>query len=137
MMNNTINNEINDMMHFLEEQLPNWQEATADMLLDALSKSDNQQIKETAEFVKVSKKSPEMKMVLDFAISMIRNNPIPIRERIYDEGMDGIYEMHQHFIDKYGNNQNEKRIASTQNCFWWLIYRIPGKIELIKKRLIY
>ena len=132
-----LTDEINDMTHFLAEQLPNWQEATSDMLLDALSDSDNQQIKETAKFIKVSKKSQGMKMVLDFALSMIRNNPIPIRECIYDEGMEGIFEMRQHFIDKYSNNRNEKIIARTQNCFWQLIYSIPRKSELINIKLIY
>lgn len=79
MANYTLNNEINEMKRFMTEQLPNWENATADMLLEALSKSDNQQIKETAEYIKASKKSPEMMRLLDFAFFMIRNNPIPIK----------------------------------------------------------
>ncbi len=80
----TLNYEINEMKRFITEQLPNWKNATADILLEVLSKSDNQQIKETAEYIKASKKSPEMIRLLDFAFSMIRNNPTLIRESIYD-----------------------------------------------------
>lgn len=95
MANYTLNNEINEMKRFMTEQLPNWENATADVLLEALSKSDNQQIKETAEYIKASKKSPEMMRLLDFALSMIRNNPTPIRESIYDTATDGIRELTQ------------------------------------------
>lgn len=99
MANYTLNNEINEMKRFMTEQLPNWENATADMLLEALSKSDNQQIKETAEYIKASKKSPEMMRLLDFAFFMIRNNPTPIKESIYDTATDGIRELNQHRID--------------------------------------
>ena len=130
MANYTLNNEINEMKRFMTEQLPNWENATADVLLEALSKSDNQQIKETAEYIKASKKSPEMMRLLDFALSMIRNNPTPIRESIYDTATDGIRELNQHRIDKYSSNQNEKNRADATNWLWWLFYRIPGKAEL-------
>lgn len=137
-MTNYISNfDINEMKRFLTEQLPNWEDTTADILLDAFSKSDNQQVKETAELIKVSKKSQEILMVLDFALSMIRKKPTPIRENIYDEGMNGIFNLRQHFIDKYGTSQEEKNSASAFNWFLWLIYRIPGKEELRRKMLIY
>ena len=134
MANYTLNNEINEMKRFMTEQLPNWENATADVLLEALSKSDNQQIKETAEYIKAFKKSPEMMRLLDFALSMIRNNPTPIRESIYDTATDGI---RQHRIDKYSTNQNEKNRADSTNWLCWLFYRIPGKEELKRKMLLY
>lgn len=137
MANYTFNNEINEMKRFMTEQLPNWENATADVLLEALSKSDNQQIKETAEYIKASKKSPEMMRLLDFALSMIRNNPTPIRESIYDTATDGIRELNQHRIDKYSSNQNEKNRADATNWLWWLFYRIPGKAELKKRHLMF
>ena len=105
-------------------------------LLEALSKSDNQQIKETAEYIKAFKKSPEMMRLLDFALSMIRNNPTPIRESIYDTATDGIRELNQHRIDKYSSNQNEKNRADATNWLWWLFYRIPGKAELKRRGLM-
>ena len=137
MANYTFNNEINEMKRFMTEQLPNWENATADMLLEALSKSDNQQIKETAEYIKASKKSPEMMRLLDFALSMIRNNPTPIRESIYNTATDGIRELNQHRIDKYSSNQNEKNRADATNWLWWLFYRIPGKAELKRRHLMF
>ena len=60
MANNTINDEINEMKRYFSEQLPNWEKATAEMLLTALT-----------------------------------------------------------------------------NWLCWLFYRIPGKVELKKRRLIY
>ena len=133
MANYTLNNEINEMKRFMTEQLPNWENATADVLLEALSKSDNQQIKETAEYIK----TPEMMRLLDFALSMIRNNPTPIRESIYDTATDGIRELNQHRIDKYSSNQNEKNRADATNWLWWLFYRIPGKAELKRRHLMF
>ena len=137
MANYSLNSEINEMKRFKTEQLPNWENATADVLLEALSKSDNQQIKETAEYIKASKKSPEMMRLLDFALSMIRNNPTPIRESIYDTATDGIRELNQHRIDKYSSNQNEKNRADAINWLWWLFYRIPGKAELKRRHLMF
>ena len=81
MANYTINDEISEMRRYFSEQLPNWEKATAEMLLTALTNCDNQQVKESAELIKLSSKSEEMMMLLDFALSMIRNNPTPIRER--------------------------------------------------------
>ena len=120
MTNNTINDEINEMKRYFSEQLPNWEKATAEMLLTALTNCDNQQIKESVEL-----------------INMIRNNPTPIRESIYDTATDGIRELNQHRIDKYSTNQNEKNRADSTNWLCWLFYRIPGKVELKKRRLIY
>ena len=137
MANYTLNNEINEMKRFMTEQLPNWENATADILLEVLSKSDNQQIKETAECIKASKKSPEMIRLLDFALSMIKNNPTPIRESIYDTATDGIRELNQYRIDKYSSNQDEKNYAYTNNWLWWLFYRIPEKVELKRRGLMY
>ena len=137
MANYTINDEINEMRQYLSKQLPNWEKATAETLLTALSNCDNQQVKESVELIKISSKSQEMMILLDFALSMIRNNPTPIRESIYDTATDGIRELNQHRIDKYRTNQNEKNRADSTNWLCWLFYRIPGKVELKKRRLIY
>ena len=137
MTNNTINDEINEMRQYLSKQLPNWEKATAETLLTALSNCDNQQVKESAELIKLSSKSEEMMRLLDFALSMIRNNPTPIRESIYDTATDGIRELNQHRIDKYSTNQNEKNRADSTNWLCWLFYRIPGKEELKRKMLLY
>ena len=137
MANNTINDEINEMKRYFSEQLPNWEKATAEMLLTALTNCDNQQIKESVELIKISSKSQEMMILLDFALSMIRNNPPPIRESIYDTATDGIRELNQHRIDKYSTNQNEKNRADSTNWLCWLFYRIPGKEELKRKMLLY
>ena len=107
------------------------------MLLTALTNCDNQQVKESVELIKISSKSQEMMILLDFALSMIRNNPTPIRESIYDAATDGIRELNQHRIDKYSTNQNEKNRADSTNWLCWLFYRIPGKEELKRKMLLY
>ena len=120
MTNNTINDEINEMRQYLSKQLPNWEKATAETLLTALSNCDNQQVKESAELIKLSSKSEEMMMLLDFVLSMIRNNPTPIRESIYDTATDRIRELNQHRIDKYRTNQNEKNRADSTNWLCWL-----------------
>ena len=137
MTNYTINNEINEMRRFFSKQLPNWEKATAEMLLTALANCDNQQVKESAELIKISSKSEEMMILLDFALSMIRNEPIPIRESIYDTATDGIRELNQYRIDKYSSNQNEKNRADATNWLWWLLYRIPGKTELKRRGLMF
>ena len=137
MANNTINDEINEMKRYFSEQLPNWEKATAEMLLTALTNCDNQQIKESVELIKISSKSQEMMILLDFALSMIRNEPIAIRESIYDTGTDGIRELNQHLIDKYGASQEAKKSAAANNWLWWLFYRIPGKEELKRRGLMF
>ena len=137
MANNTINDEINEMRQYLSKQLPNWEKATAETLLTALSNCDNQQIKESVELIKISSKSQEMMILLDFALSMIRNNPTPIRESIYDTGTNGIRELNQHLIDKYGASQEAKKSTAANNWLWWLFYRIPGKEELKRRGLMF
>lgn len=130
-------NEINEMKQILSEQLPDWEKATAEMLLTALSHSDNKFLKETAEWIKMSSKSEEMVILLDFALSMMRNNPIPIRESIYDTATDGIRKLNQHRIGKYSSNQDEENHSDANNWLWWLFCRIPGKAELKRIGLMY
>ena len=54
MTNNISNFDIIEMKRFLSEQLTNWEQATANMLLTALSHSDNEQVNESAELIKIS-----------------------------------------------------------------------------------
>ena len=137
MANYTINDETSEMKRYFSEQLPNWEKATAEMLLTTLSDCDNQQVKESAELIKISSKSEEMMTLLDFALSMIRNKPISIRGSIYDTGTDGIRELNQHLIDKYGACQEAKKSTEANNWLWWLFNRIPGKVELKRRGLIF
>ena len=58
-MANYIISNINEMKQFLSEQLPEWEKTTAETLLTTLSHSDNQLVKETAEWIKVSSQSEE------------------------------------------------------------------------------
>lgn len=136
-MANYIISDINEMKQFLSEQLPEWGKTTAETLLTTLSHSDNQLVKETAEWIKVSSKSGEMVILLDFALSMMRNDPFPIRESIYDTATDGIRELNQHRIGKYSSNQGEKNYADANNWLWWLFCRIPEKSELKRIGLMY
>lgn len=137
MANYTINDEISEMRRYFSEQLPNWEKATAEMLLTALTNCDNQQVKESVALIKISSKSQEMMILLDFALSMIRNNPTPIRESIYDTATDGIRELNQHRIDKYRTNQNEKKPRRLHQLALLAILQNTIKVELKKRRLIY
>jgi len=126
-----------DIREELKEKLPNGIETTAELLLDCMSKSKNEQQRDTAAFIKASKKMPEMKMVFDFAMSSLQNDVIPIRESIYDIGIDGIKELNDHLADKYGNDDNMKFQTKASNFINWLILKLPAKEEMKKYGLIY
>ena len=121
----------------LKEQLPNGLETTADLLLDYMSKSKDEQQRDTAAFFKASKKMPEMIMVFDFAMSLLQYDVIPIHKSIYDTGIDGIKELNDHWADKYGINESHKGNAKAYNFFNWLVLRLPAKEDMKKFGLIY
>ena len=80
----------------VKKQLPYGLETTADLLLEFMSRSKDEQQRDTAAFIKASKNMPEMVMVFDFAMSLLQHDVIPIRESIYDTGINGIKELNDH-----------------------------------------
>lgn len=121
----------------LKEQLPNGLETTADLLLDYMSKSKDEQQRDTAAFFKASKKMPEMIMVFDFAMSLLQHDVIPIREAIYDTGLNGIKELNDYLVDKYGKDDSMKVNAKADNVINWVTLKLPAKEEMIRLGLIY
>ncbi|MBR1400516.1 MAG: hypothetical protein IJ562_02865 [Prevotella sp.] len=134
------NPHISQVLYIKEEvkkQLPSGLETTADLLLEFMSKSNDEQLRDSASFIKTSKKMPEMMIVFDFAMSLLQHDITPIRESIYDTGIDGIKELNDYLTDKYGQDGNMKNNAKTYNFFNWVVLRLPAKEEMKKFRLIY
>ena len=71
------------------------------------------------------------------AMSLLQQEVVPIREIIYDTGLDGIKELKDHLADKYGKDNNMKVNAKASNFINWLILKLPLKNELKHYRLIY
>lgn len=136
-MNNPYNTQATLIREIIEKHLPYGLETTADMLLEFLSKSDDEQLKDMAAFMKASKKLHEMKTLFNFAMSLLQYEVVPIREIIYDTGLDGIKELKDHLADKYGNDDNMKANAKADNFINWLMLKLPAKEEMIRKGLIY
>ena len=57
MTNLTYNRYVTEMRQLLLEHLSDWDNASAEMLLTAISQSENQLVKETANMIKISNKS--------------------------------------------------------------------------------
>lgn len=114
----------------VNKQLPDGLDTTADMLLEFMSKSNDEQLRDTAVFIKASKKSEEIGMVFNFAISLLQHDVTPIREAIYDTGIDGIKELKDHLTEKYGKDENVKANAKAFNFINWLILKLPAKEEI-------
>ena len=115
------------MKDYLSQNLPNGLETTADILLECLSKSSNGYLKDIAEFLKLSDKLDEIKMLFDFAMADVAGNILHIREKIYDTGLDGILELRNHLADKYDINEREKRNHVAFNILNWFILRTTAK----------
>lgn len=136
-MTNPYISQIFSIKEEVKKRLPYGLETTADLMLEFMSKSEDEQQRDTAAFIKASKKMPEMIMVFDFAMSLLKHDVIPIRESIYDTGIDGIKESNDHWADKYGIDENHKGNAKAYNFFNWLVLRLPAKEEMKKYGLIY
>ena len=89
-MNNPYNTQATPIREVIEKQLPYGLETTADMLLEFMSKSDDEHLRDIATFMKASKKLHEMKALFNFARSLLQQEIVPIQETIYDTGLDGI-----------------------------------------------
>ena len=63
----------------VKELLPNGLETTADMLLGVMSKSKDEQLRDTAAFIKASKKSEEIGMVFNFTMPKKYMEECPIK----------------------------------------------------------
>ena len=121
----------------VKKQLPYGLETTGNVMLEFMSKSKDKQQRDTAAFIKASKKLPEMVMVFDFAMSLLQHDVNPIRESIYDTGIDGIKELNDHWVEKYGIDENHKGNAKAYNFFNCVILRLPAKEEMKKLGSIY
>lgn len=114
--------------------MPNGLETTANMMLDFMSNSEDEQQKDIAAYIKISTKKDEIKALFDFSMSLLHTDVIPIRESIYDTGLDGVKELNENMIDKYGYDDKNAKAA---NFFCWLILKLPAKEEMKRLRLIY
>ncbi|MBQ3631625.1 MAG: hypothetical protein II949_10350 [Prevotella sp.] len=65
----------------VKKQLPYGLETTADLLLEFMSRSKDEQQRDTAAFIKASKKTPEIIMVFDFAMRIQCNGKITDRNK--------------------------------------------------------
>lgn len=136
-MQNPYYTQSTSIREIVKDQLPYGLETTADMLLEFLSKSNDEQLRDTATFMKASKKSEEIGMVFNFAMSLLNRDVIPIRETIYDTGIDGIKELKDYITDKYGEDENVKANAKAFNFINWLILRLPAMEEMKKYGLFF
>jgi len=136
-MNNPYISQVLSIKEEVKKQLPYGLETTGNLMLEFMSKSKDEQQRDTAAFIKASKKMPEMIMVFDFAMSLLQHDVIPIRESSYDTGIDGIKELNEYRTDKYEIDKNNKGNAKAYNFFNWLILRLPAKEEMKKFGLIY
>lgn len=136
-MNNPYISQVLSIQEAVKKQLPYGLDTTADLLLEFMSKSNDEQLRDSASFIKTSKKMPEMIMVFDFAMSLFQHDVIPIRESIYDTGIDGIKELNDYLTDKYGRHENAKNNSKATIFINWLILRLPAKEEMKKYGLVY
>ena len=112
-MMNPYMSQVLSIQEEVKKQLPYGLETMADLLLEFMSKSKDEQQRDTAAFIKASKKMPEMILVFDFAMSLLQHDFIPIREFIYVTGIDGIKEQNDYWADKYGINGNKNGYSKT------------------------
>ena len=136
-MKNPYISQILSIKEELKKQLPYGLETTGNVMLEFMSKSKDKQQRDTAAFIKASKKLPEMVMVFDFAMSLLQHDVNPIRESIYDTGIHGIKELNDYWADKFGIDEIHKDNAKACNFFNWLVLRLPAKEEMKKFGLIY
>ena len=136
-MTNPYISQILSIKEEVKKQLPYGLETTGNLMLEFMSKSKDEQQRDTAAFIKASKKMPEIVMVFDFAMSLLKHDITPIRESIYDTGIDGIKELNDYWADKYGIDENQKGNTKANSFFNWLVLRLPAKEEMRKFGLIY
>jgi len=107
-MMNPYMSQVLSIQEEVKNQLPYGLETMADLLLEFMSKSKDEQQRDTAAFIKASKKMPEMILVFDFAMSLLQHDVIP-----NVTGIDGIKEQNDYWADKYGINENKNGNSKT------------------------
>ncbi|MBO7572522.1 MAG: hypothetical protein J6T48_10280 [Bacteroidales bacterium] len=117
--------------------LPCGLETTANLMLVAMEHSNDERIRDMAAFIKISKKYSGIMALFDFAMSMLRGNPIRIEEKKYDDGLSGVLEIRNHFVKKYCADEHEKNNAISSNLFFWLILELPVKDNLKSNGLVF
>ena len=135
-MKNPYMSQVLSIQEEVKKQLPYGLKTTGNLMLEFMSKNNDEQQRDTAAFIKASKKMPEMIVVFDFAMSLLKHDVTPIRESIYDTGIDGIKELNDHWADKYGIDDSHKDNAKAYNFFNWLVLRLPAKEKMKKLGLI-
>ena len=135
-MKNPYISQVLSIKEEVKKQLPYGLETTGELMLEFMSRSKDEQQRDTAAFIKASKKLPEMVMVFNFAMSLLQHDVIPIRESIYDTVIDGIKELNDHWTDKYGMDDSHKGNAKAYIFFNWLVLRLPAKEKMKKFGLI-
>lgn len=135
-MKNPYISQVLSIQEEVKKQLPYGLKTTGNLMLEFMSKSNDEQQRDTAAFIKASKKMPEMIVVFDFAMSLLKHDVTPIRESIYDTGIDGKKELNDHWADKYGIDDSHKDNAKAYNLFNWLVLRLPAKEKMKKLGLI-
>lgn len=95
----------------VKEQLPHGLDTTTDLLLEFMSKSKDEQLRDTAAFIKASKISEEIGMVFNFTMSLLQHDVVPIREAIFEAGIDGIKELKDLLTEKFSKDENVKANA--------------------------
>ena len=136
-MKNPYISQVLSIKEEVKKHLPYGLETTGNLLLEFMSKSKDELQRDTAAFIKAFEKMPEMIMVFDFAMSLLKHDITPIRESIYDTGIDGIKELNDHLTDKYGIDEHLKGNAKAYNFFHWMVLKLPAKEEIKKLGLIY
>lgn len=129
--------QIDTIRNYVKECFPQGLETTADLILEFMSHSDDEKTRDAAACIKSSKKLPEIKLLFDFAIFMLRNNVIPIREQIYDDGVDGLLEYKNHFAEKHRTNDKEKTEELFFNFYNWIMLKLPAKQDMKRWGWIY
>lgn len=135
-MQNPYITQVTSIMNEVSKSLPNGLETTMDMLLECMSKSDDKQLRDIASYIKTSDKGSEMGALFNFLMSLLKPDIAPIRETIYDRGLDGIRDLREYLTDKYGQDNKMKADMKAYDFFCWLMLKLPAKEELKKVGLI-
>ena len=72
-MTNPYISQILSIKEEVKKQLPYGLKTTGNLMLEFMSRSKDEQQRDTAAFIKASKKMPEMVMVFDFAMSLLKH----------------------------------------------------------------
>lgn len=136
-MPQNIYTQIDAIRDAIKDGLPYGLETTADVMLETMSHSKDEKVRDMAAYIKTSKNLSEIKMLFDFGMSMLQHTPISLREQIYDNGVDGVLEFRNHFAEKDCKDEQAKKTEVTANVLDWLILKLPAKQELKSMGLIY